>query len=85
MKRVRARLDWLERRVPTRPACPCQDPKGPVQFIVHPPRVIGQPYEETPPAPARSCDRCGRPIKDMHYVVKAPRQLELAAAEGATP
>ncbi len=76
MSRIRSRLARLEKRAGQRPACPCQDPfSGPVTFIVKPPRVIGRPYVEEPPAPPRVCDLCGRTIKDMHFVVRAPRAI----------
>jgi hypothetical protein len=80
MSRIRSRLNRLERRGATRPACPCLDPNRPVKFVVAPLRVIGEPYDAPPPAPPRPCERCGRPSKDMRFVVKPPRAIGAGAA-----
>jgi len=75
VSRVRARLARLERVSAKRPPCPACSLDGPVEFVVAPPRVIGEPVVEAPPRAPTFCGRCGRPREHLRFVVRPPRQL----------
>jgi len=83
VSRIRTRLARLEQVSAKRPPCPACSLDGPVEFVVAPPRVVGEPVVEEPPPPPTYCRRCGREIKHVHFVVKAPRPLGLAQGDAA--